>query len=86
MTKLKLLTFMYMFVLLSCQGNPGGNAPSQGGDAPTSPPNLPSYDQSQLKFGETVSSTNGWEVSLDTSDSVETIQLANGWTVEVLND
>lgn len=35
-----------------------------------------------VKYGESVTTTNGWNVSADTTDSVEKKTLPNGWTIE----
>lgn len=36
-----------------------------------------------VKYGETVTTTNGWNISADTTDPVEKKTLPNGWTIEV---
>lgn len=38
----------------------------------------------QLKNGESVSLPNGWEIAIDTTDAVEEVILANGWSAEVI--
>lgn len=56
------------------------------GFAPATTPFVAPTDisaQSNLKFGESNTSANGWEISLDTTDPVEEVLLANGWNVEV---
>ena len=74
-----------MAVTIGCKNQSEGLAPSAplppGGGGPTSP----STTQSHMKYGET-QTVSGWEVSLDTSEPVEAIQLANGWTVEVMHE
>ena len=39
--------------------------------------------ESYLKYGEINTIANGWEISIDTTDPVETRALVNGWTAEV---
>lgn len=73
-----------MTVAAGCKNQSEGLAPSApllpgGGGLP------PSSMQAQMKYGET-QVASGWEISLDTSDPVETIELANGWTVEVVHE
>ena len=72
-----------MAVAVGCKNQSEGLAPST--PLPQSPPTSPSTTQSHMKYGET-QTVSGWEVSLDTSDPVEAIQLANGWTVEVVHE
>jgi hypothetical protein len=72
-----------MALSMGCKNQSEGLAPSTqlppDGGGPTS------SMQTQMKFGET-QFASGWEVSLDTADPVETIELANGWTVEVMHE
>jgi hypothetical protein len=82
------LKYRLMFVLLlgvglvGCGGQSGGIAPSHPNN------NLPTLvidtaDQSNFKYGETQTTSNQWEVSIDTTDPVENVTLSNGWNVEV---
>ena len=73
-----------MAVLAGCKNQAEGIAPSTPAPPVLDNPSNPSLtDQSVMKHGET-QTVNSWEITLDTSDSVENIELANGWTVEVV--
>ncbi len=61
-------------------GQPSGNAPG------ASPVPVTSPSTAVMKYGETVTTSGGWSVSIDNSDPVEKTSLANGWTVEVLDE
>ncbi len=81
------MKFQVMVILIAstlfvgCGGQSGGLAPSRD-ILPTLPITDVSGD-SNLKYGESVSSINGWEVSIDTTDPIEEVTLANSWNVEV---
>ncbi len=81
-----MLQFICLIILgfmFGCGGQGSGVAPS----APAPPAiSIVIDNQSVLKYGQQVSSINGWNVSIDHSDPVETVNLANGWTVEVLHE
>lgn len=69
-----------MALTVGCKNQSEGVAPS----APVAlTPPASSASSVHMKYGET-QIAGGWEVSLDTSDPVETIEMANGWTVEVV--
>ena len=68
-------------ILVGCGGQTGGLAPSKNETPVTLITDISSG--SNFKFGETVDLINGWEMSIDTTDPVEEIVLANSWSVEV---
>gem|GEM_PF-5270253 len=75
-------------ILVGCGGQSGGVAPSNGvpqGPPAANPPEpiIADDTMSNYKYGEVVSSINGWEASMDTTDPVENVTIANGWQVEV---
>ena len=70
---------IFLLAVSSC-GQPSGNAP--GGQDPAPIPVTPP-STAVMKFGETVTTSSGWTVTVDSSDPVESSTLANGWTVEV---
>lgn len=70
-------------ILVGCGGQSGGLAPSKSADAPSLTAITDVSDSSNIKFGKIVTSTNGWEMSIDTTDPVEEVTLASGWNVEV---
>ena len=80
---IKYLMFIAFLCFLESCGAPSGNAPST--PVPTPSPSTTVYETFP-KFGETKSTSLGWEVTADTSDSIETKTLANGWTIEVLHE
>lgn len=73
-----LFILIFGFVCAGCGGQGGGDAPS--------PQLVPPSTESYFKYGETVADASGWEASLDTTDPVEEVTLANGWSLEVRND
>ena len=83
------ITFLFILagLLVSCsQGSgsaPSPAPPESGGGGGTTPPVVES-GESVFKYGEIQEASNGWVVQYDSSDSVETQTLANGWTAEVL--
>jgi hypothetical protein len=84
-TSINIAMSILVLVLASGCGQPSGNAP---GAAPSPDPiDPPSSSYSAvMKYGQTVTTTSGWTVSIDNSDPVVNSSLANGWTVEVLNE
>ncbi len=80
--KYLLRAFIGLFCVLAvaCGGQTGGFAPVS---ILPEPVKADISLQSTLKFGESAANTNNWEISLDTTDSVENITLANGWSMEV---
>lgn len=79
--QLKVIIALFCLLTAACGGQSGGFAPV------TSPfiteTIIDISAQSNFKFGETNNSTNSWEMSIDTTDPVEEVLLANGWNVEV---
>lgn len=79
---LKFLLIISLFFLVACSG-PGADS----GFAPgvvTTPVTLPAATPlNHIKYGELVTTSNGWIVSNDSADPVEHKTLSNGWTVEV---
>ena len=65
-----------------CGGQSGGLAPSKGADD-LSAVIADVSNESSIKYGESVTLTNGWDMSIDTTDPVEEVTLASGWNVEV---
>lgn len=78
--QLKLSIALFCLLTAACGGQSGGFAPTA-----TSPFENPIdvSAQSNFKFGESNTSSNGWEMSIDTTDPVNEVLLANGWNVEV---
>lgn len=71
-------------MLAGCGGQSGGLAPSKSAvDVPSSSAIADVSDSSSIKLGNVVTSTNAWEMSIDTTDPVEEVTLASGWNVEV---
>lgn len=69
-------------ILTSGCGQSSGLAPSNfNNDQIVTPTESTSV---QLKNGESVSLPNGWEIAIDTTDTVEEVILANGWSAEVI--
>ncbi len=67
----------YMFLLQSCSGASNGFAP--GSIILIAPPTtIPS-----LKYGQIITSSNSWEVTIDNADFVENKVLPSGWMIEV---
>lgn len=77
--QLRIAVAVSCLLFAACGGQTGGFAPA------TLPlaTHTDISEQSNLKFGESNTSASNWEVSLDTTDPVEEILLANGWNVEV---
>lgn len=77
--QLKIIIGLFCLLASACGGQ-------SGGFAPTTTPFVTLTDisaQSNFKFGESNTSSGGWEMSIDTTDPVEEVLLANGWNVEV---
>lgn len=85
-TELKIVAGSFFLLLVfGCGSQGSGTAPSN--DSPR--PNLPSVDTSQeseMRYGQTVQTSSGWDVTIDASHSVETAELTNGWTVEARSE
>ncbi len=82
---LKLITALIIGAMLTaCGGQSGGVAPSPVLNNPPAAVIDVTYE-AHMKFGKN-QTVNGWQVSLDTTDPVETITLANGWNVEVADE
>lgn len=81
----KALLFISIFILVTSCGQQQETVNSP----PPSPAPVPVVSSPAsgrfIKYGESSTSSNGWTVSLDIADPVETISLSNGWTVEVVN-
>ncbi len=66
----------YILFLQSCSGASNGFAPGAA-TVITAPSTT-----SNIKYGQ-ISSSSGWEVTIDNADFVENKILPSGWTVEV---
>ena len=86
MKSLKFIALLSLLVLTACGGQSGGFAP--GGTPPVvvPPPVVDVSGDHLFKYGQITTTTGGWEASIDTTDPVEEITLANGWTIEVKNE
>ncbi len=72
-----LLPLLVVVVFTACKGSDSGFAPSS-----TAP--LSSNTQATLlKNGTAVQTANGWNLQVDTSDSINNTVTANGWKIEV---
>lgn len=79
---LKILLIIPFLFLVACSG-PGADSGFAPGTAIT-PVELPTLTpDSHVKYGEVVTTQNGWQVANDNTDPVEQKTLPNGWTVEV---
>lgn len=79
---------MLCLLVAGCAGSKDGVAPSSpvpAAEVPASPNPAGSWEF-ELNFSEKISTSNGWDVVLDTSDVTGYVSLANGWKVEVSND
>lgn len=75
------LTLPILF-LVACTGPGAGLGFAPG--AVTNPVAMPTTtSKNHIKYGEIVTTSNGWEVASDDTDPVEQKTLSNGWTVEV---
>ena len=82
---MKLIALLALLVLTACGGQDGGFAP--GGTAPgVLPPAADTAGDNLFKYGQITTTSGGWEASIDTTDPIEEITLANGWTIEVKNE
>lgn len=77
--KFQVCVLIVSFISFGCSRASDGFAPS----APIPLPPPDTTNQSHFKYGETVTTSGGWEASLDTTDPTEQLVLANGWTIEV---
>ncbi len=71
--------FLIIFVVLFMQscGQPAGNAPGITTDSPAT-----GLYEVSVTNGESQITSNGWTIGVDTTDPVQRVTLANGWTVE----
>ena len=67
----------YILFLQSCSGASNGFAP--GAATVVTPPTT----LSNIKYGQIITSSNNWEVTMDNADFVENKVLPSGWSVEV---
>lgn len=79
---IRLLIFISAIFLVACSGQSGGVAPSNQTVPTVTPPNDESLVLNRFKYGE-VTTNNGWEITFDSTDPVETTSLPNGWQVQV---
>ena len=90
MKSLKFIALLYFLFTTACGGQSGGYAPggtAPGGTAPVAaPPAADTSGDNLFKYGQITTTSGGWEASIDTTDPVEEITLANGWTIEVKNE
>lgn len=77
-----LLLISSLFLVTACGGQSGGLAPSKEQQDTPAPIADISYESS-IKYAETQTTSNGWEITMDTTDPVEDVALGNGWNVEV---
>jgi hypothetical protein len=85
---LKSLKFIALILLLfttACGGQGSGYAPGAP-QPPVTPPVVDTSGDHLFKYGQITTTSGGWEASYDSSDPVEEITLANGWTIEVKNE
>lgn len=80
--QIKIFILITSLILAGCGGAGNGFAPSNIVNSPTNFADV--SKESNFKYGESSSSSNGWEMSIDTTDPVQEIVLANGWNVEVM--
>lgn len=85
MKLLKFIAFLSFVFMAACGGQSGGYAPGAP-DSPVPPPVVDTSGDSLFKYGQIITTAGGWEATLDTTDPVEEITLANGWTIEVKNE
>lgn len=71
-----------VFILMGCKGA-GFDSGFAPGAITHPPPATTTTSTNHVKYGQTVTTSNGWQVSNDNSDPVEQKTLSNGWTVEV---
>ncbi len=80
-----ILILMVLFFSFSCAKRTNGFAPSAPSTEPPplEGPGSPSGSyQIFVKTAETVVTGLGWSLTVDTIDSVKTVNLFNGWVVE----
>lgn len=79
---MKMILLLFLF-LVACTG-PGASSGFAPGAAIIPVSATPTTTAtSSIKYGETITTTNNWQVSNDNSDLVEQKTLSNGWQVEV---
>lgn len=69
-----------LLFLFACTG-PGADSGFAPGAEHVVPPSTNSTNH--VKYGQTVTLGNGWQVSNDNTDPVEQKTLPNGWQIEV---
>lgn len=74
----RIICLILSLFLGSCSGSNDGFAPGE-----TNLPPEESTSSNNFRYGETVTTSGGWEATLDTVDPINDITLANGWVVEV---
>ena len=79
---LKILAFaIFVTAFLSgCKGSDAGFAPAMTPPPTTSPS---AVRATLLKNGSSLQTATGWNLQVDTSDSVKNSVTANGWKIEV---
>lgn len=75
------LLILPILFLVACTG-PGADSGFAPGLA-NAPPVTTTTASNHIKYGEVVTTSNSWQVAMDTTDPVEQKTLSNGWTVEV---
>lgn len=68
--------------LVACTG-PGAESGFAPGAVITPVVEPTTTSSNHIKYGQAVTTSNNWEVAMDTTDPVEQKTLSNGWTVEV---
>lgn len=79
---LKMILILPVLFLFACTGPGAETGFAPGASAPVVPP-ATTTTTNHVKYGETVMTSNGWQVSNDNADPVEQKTLPNGWQVEV---
>jgi len=79
----QILLLLPILLLVACTGPGAESGFAPGAEiapvvmAPTT------TSTNHIKYSQAVTTSNNWEVAMDTTDSVKQKTLANGWTVEV---
>lgn len=79
---MKILVLFSILFLVACTG-PGASSGFAPGAAAPVVVEPTTTSTNHIKYGEVVTTSNNYEVSMDNADPVEQKTLANGWTVEV---
>ncbi len=77
-----IIKFLICVLIVGCQQPDQSFAPSDPDPYFPEIPD-PQGNTSTIKYGQTITTMNGWKASLDTADFVQPQTLPNGWTVEV---